>query len=254
MRNIAKNTTNYQTKSSLEIKDVDSTSRTVVVYLAKFGNIDSDCDMIVPGAFKKSILEHGPDASSNRKIAFLRHHDWEWQIGKFNKLEEDENGLLAYGQLGTSTQGEDAFRDYEDGIIREHSIGFQYVSDKIKWIDDLTLACGGYWMVSEVKLWEGSAVTFGANDLTNVVEVIKGEQKTEKIDKISSELAQVIKAISNGKGTDERLHKLEMKANFLSTQLTLLAKAEPFKKEHSTEDKPENTAFDWNKVLNSINV
>jgi HK97 family phage prohead protease len=241
----------YQTKQSLEIKDMDSTTRTVVVYLAKFDNIDSDCDMILKGAFKKSIQERGPESSSNRKIAFLRHHDWMWQIGKFNKLEEDENGLLAYGQLGTSTQGEDAWRDYEDQIIREHSIGFQYLGDKMKWVDDVTQPCGGYWMISEVKLWEGSAVTFGANDLTNVVEVMKSEDKISEIDKTSDELNTVIKALANGKGTDERLFQLEMKANVLSTRLKLLASVEPFKKEHSKGEQPTNT-FDWAKVINNI--
>lgn len=241
----------YQTKQSLEIKDMDSTTRTVAVYLAKFDNIDSDLDMIVQGAFKKSIQERGPESPSNRKIAFLRHHDWMWQIGKFTKLEEDANGLLAYGQLGTSTQGEDAWRDYEDSIIREHSIGFQYIGDKTKWIEDVTQPMGGYWMISEVKLWEGSAVTFGANDLTNVVEVMKSEDKISEIDKTSDELNTVIKAIANGKGTDERLYQLEMKANVLSAKLKLLASVEPFKKGHSIDSKPTNQ-FDWNAVLMNI--
>ena len=117
----------YNTKAAAEIRDIDSVGRKVAVYLAKFDNIDSDNDMIQKGAFTKSIQERGPQSAGNRKIAFLRHHNWEMQIGKFLELNEDDNGLFAIGELGTSTQGEDAFRDYEDGIIREHSIGFQYI-------------------------------------------------------------------------------------------------------------------------------
>ncbi len=173
----------YNVKAAAEVRDMDSVGRKVAVYLAKFDNIDSDNDMIKKGAFTKSLQERGVNSSGNRKIAFLRHHDWTWQIGKFLELTEDDYGLFAVGQLGTSTKGEDAFKDYEDGIIREHSIGFQYIADKTKWIPDVTIDAGGYFMINEVKLYEGSAVTFGANDLTNVVEVIKGEQKTEKIDK-----------------------------------------------------------------------
>ena len=92
--------------------------------------MDSDMDIIRKGAFKKSLRERGVKSKSNRKIAFLRHHDWEKQIGKFIELAEDDYGLYAVAQLGRSTDGENALKDYEDGIIREHSIGFQYVADK----------------------------------------------------------------------------------------------------------------------------
>lgn len=78
----------YQTKNQTEIKDIDSENRSVAIYLSKFDVVDSDFDMIKRGAFAKSIREHGVDSPSNRKIAFLRHHDWMQQIGKFTRLED----------------------------------------------------------------------------------------------------------------------------------------------------------------------
>ena len=181
----------YRIKASSDIKDMDSEKRQVAVYLSRFDNIDADNDMIKKGAFAKSIQERGPESESNRKIAYLRHHEWDKQIGKWLKLEEDEKGLFAIGQLGRSSDGEDAWLDYEDGIIREHSIGFQYIQDKLRWIDDSNTPNGGYWMVSEVKLYEGSAVTFGANDLTEVVDVMKSENRVEYADKIAQEVEAV---------------------------------------------------------------
>lgn len=241
----------YEIKSGFEIKDMDSSKREVAVYLAKFGNVDSDNDVIQKGAFKKSIQERGPQAASNRKIAFLRHHDWEKQIGVFTKLQEDDNGLFAVGRLGTSTLGEDAWRDYQDGIIKEHSVGFQRVSDKTKFVKDTSNPLGGFTLLQEVKLWEGSAVTFGANELTNVVEIMKSETKKTYIDKISDDLQTVIKALANGKGSDDRLFELEMKANFLSSQLTLLAQSEP--QEHSVKlYEPEPEVFSWKAVLETL--
>lgn len=241
----------YEIKSGYEIKDMDNSRREVAVYLAKFGNVDSDNDVIQKGAFKKSIQERGPETSSNRKIAFLRHHDWEKQIGVFSKLQEDDNGLFAVGRLGTSTMGEDAWRDYQDGIIKEHSVGFQRVSDKTKWVKDTSNPMGGFTLLQEVKLWEGSAVTFGANELTNVVEIMKSETKKTYIDKISEDLQTVIKALVNGKGSDDRLFELEMKAKFLSSQLTLLAQSEP--QEHSVKlHEPEQPIFDWNTVFKQL--
>jgi HK97 family phage prohead protease len=241
----------YEIKSGFEIKDMDSNRREVAVYLAKFGNVDSDNDVIQKGAFKKSIQERGPESSSNRKIAFLRHHDWEKQIGVFSKLQEDDNGLFAVGRLGTSTMGEDAWRDYQDGIIKEHSVGFQRVSDKTKFVKDTSNPAGGFTLLQEVKLWEGSAVTFGANELTNVVSIMKSENKKTFIDKISDDLQTVIKALANGKGSDERLYELEMKANFLSSQLTLLAQTEPGN--HSVKlYEPEPDEFSWKAVLETL--
>lgn len=241
----------YNVKAASEIRDVDSVGRKVAVYLAKFDNIDSDNDMITKGAFTKSIQERGPQSAGNRKIAFLRHHNWEMQIGKFLELNEDENGLFAVGELGTSTQGEDAFRDYEDGIIREHSIGFQYIKDKTKWIQDLEMEAGGYFMINEVKLYEGSAVTFGANEMTNVVGVIKGEQKHARIERITNELNICIKALVNGKGTDERLHEIEMKTKYLNSELITLANADPITIQ-SVKSEPFNEPFNWSNVINNL--
>ena len=244
----------YQTKGASEIKDISSDKRQVAVYLAKFDNIDSDNDMIKKGAFSKSILERGPESPSNRKIAFLRWHDWEKPIGKFLSLQEDDYGLFAVSQLGTSQLGEDAFRDYTDGIIREHSIGFQYIQDKMRWIDDVTLPSQGYYQISELKLYEGSAVTFGANSETNVVDVMKSEDKIDKAVKISNEIDLLIKGLANGKGSDERLFEMEMKLKYLNSQMLILAKSEPFVKEHSPIIEPIITveAFNWSEVISKF--
>lgn len=244
----------YSTKGSMMLKDLDTEGRKVVVYLAKFGNIDSDNDMFVPGAFTKSIQERGPESASNRKIAFLRHHNWEMPIGKFLELKEDSEGLYAVGQLGRSSLAEDAMKDYEDGIIREHSIGFQYMGDKTRWIEDATNAMGGYYQLNEVKLFEGSAVTFGANELTNVVDVVKSEGKAAAIEKITMELDVCIKALSKGKGTDERLHELEMKTKYLNSQLVLLASQDPILVQSVASEPAVIEAFNWSNVVNNLKV
>ena len=243
----------YNLKESFEIKDIDTGSRQVAVYLSKFDAIDSDMDVIKKGAFKKSLKERGIKSTSNRKIAFLRHHDWEKQIGKFVELNEDDYGLYAVGQLGRSTDGDDAFMDYQDGIIKEHSIGFQYIPDKIKFVKDETIKGGGYNEIKELILWEGSAVTFGSNEHTHVVEM-KGQEKTEHIEKISKELNLCIRALTNGNGTDERLHELEMKIKYLNSQLILLATNDPvIEQSNETKSKDIIKPFDWNAVMQKMN-
>ena len=245
----------YSVKSTENIlKDLDLSKREVAVYLSKFDVIDSDNDMIVKGAFQKSIDTRGSGTNSNRKIAFLRHHDWQHQIGKFTRIEEDKNGLFAVGQLGTSTKGEDALRDYDEGIINEHSIGFQYVGEGIEWIEDEEKKEKGYFLVNEVKLFEGSAVTFGANEFTGVLGVSKGIKKINRIKDITGQIDVVTKALINGRGTDERLYELEMKLKYLNARLidfaimdNVNAKTETIKQ---IDVKP---TFDWQKLNNLIN-
>lgn len=239
---------------NLAIKDLDLEKREVAVYLSRFDVIDADNDMIIKGAFKKSLKERGVNSTSNRKIAFLRYHNWEMPIGTFKSLEEDNKGLFAVGKLGTSTLGEDALKDYDEGIIKEHSIGFKYINDKIKFIEDETMENGGYYQIKELQLWEGSAVTFGANQYTNVIDVVKSEGKKDIIEELYSEIQTVTKSLINGKGTDERLYNLEMRLKFLNARLFDVAVSNPFNKQFDLV-KPEEkqTAFNWEKVIKSIN-
>jgi len=239
-----------------EIKDISLESREVAMYLARFDIIDSDYDMIIKGAFKKSILERGPKSESNRKIAFLRYHNWEMPIGTFKDMGEDDKGLYVVGKLGTSTLGEDALKDYDEGIIKEHSIGFRYMPDKMKFIEDTTMENGGYFKVNELSLWEGSAVTFGANQYTNVIEVSKGQEKVDMAKKLNDDIEAVTKALVGGRGSDERLYNLEMRLKFLNARMYELATTNPLEKqldEVKAQQVEKLPAFDWNNVINNIN-
>jgi HK97 family phage prohead protease len=219
-----RDTKKYQAKGlDLSVKDVDTKTRRVQVILSAFDNVDSDGDIIRKGAFAKSIMERGPESTSNRKIAFLRHHDWEHQIGKWVKMEETHDGLLAVGELGRSTKGEDALLDYQDGIIKEHSIGFNYVTDKMSLVQE------GIWEHKEIALWEGSSVTFGSNPLTPTLDVSKGN-KTELLEKVNSKMSSLLSAIKNGKGTDERLYEIEMALKVCQQQYNSLINDEPIAK------------------------
>ena len=187
---------------AFELKDLDTVGRRVVFAAAKFGNMDSDGDVIARGAFAKSISERGAESTSNRKIKFLRYHDFEHEIGLIKGMEETHEHLVVTADLGRSTKGNDAFLDYQDGIITEHSIGFMLVQDKINFLDS------GVRELKEVNLMETSAVTFGANSETPTFSISKGNE-TEYLDKLNNQMNGYLSAIKNGKGTDERLEQIE---------------------------------------------
>jgi len=202
----------FQTKNiGFEIKDIDTAGRRVKMALAKFNNIDSDGDIIIKGAFAKSIKERGPESESNRKIKFLRYHDFEHQIGVFKELQETHDHLIAVADLGRSTKGNDAFLDYQDGIITEHSIGFQTIQDKTEVRDD------GTQLLKELILWEGSAVTFGSNSETPLFTVSKGNSK-DFLYELNKKMSELTNALKNGKGTNERLEQIEMNLRVCQTK------------------------------------
>lgn len=224
----------YSVKRGLKIKDLDIQARRVKIVLSSFDTLDSDSDIIRKGAFKKSIEERGPNSANNRKIAFLRYHDWEHPIGKFVHLEETNEGLIGEAELGRSAKGDAAMLDYQDGIINEHSIGFNYIEDKTQLIER---GDSSYWEIKEVQLWEGSAVTFGANSLTPTLDVSKGNH-LEVIDKVNKKMTSLINALKNGKGTDERLFEIEMALKVCQQQYNSLVNFEPSVK-GTQEDEPE---------------
>ncbi len=180
----------------LEVK-ADGESGIVEGYFAGFNNVDSDNDRILRGAFAKSIQEHGPSSTSNRKIAHLAYHDTRRPIGVIQELSEDEKGLYFRSKMGTHTEGQDFLKMYQEGIIREHSIGFNYIPDKIKAVEegDSTI-----WEIAEVKLWEGSAVVFGANSETPNMSIVKSQEDlNNQLEELNKRMEVFIKALTDGK-------------------------------------------------------
>ena len=187
------------TSCSLPILEVKADSENGIVegYFSGFGNIDSDQDRILSGAFSKSIKEHGPSSQSNRKIAHLAYHDTTRPIGVIQELKEDQTGLYFRSKMGSHTEGQDFLKMYEEGIIREHSIGFNYIADKIK---QTTEGETQIWDISEVKLWEGSAVVFGANSETPNLSIVKSQDDINNhLEEINERMEVFIKALTDDK-------------------------------------------------------
>jgi len=215
--------------NSITLDDIDEGNRIVKGYLSSFDTLDSDSDVIRKGAFTKSLKERGVESKGNRNIQFLRHHNWEKQIGKFLELSEDSKGLYFVGQLGRSDDGRNALLDYQDGIIKEHSIGFNYVKGKINEKEDSEL--GKYYDVTEVKLFEGSAVTLGANENTPVLEANKSLSVEDNAEILNNEMNILVKALRNGKGTDERLENFEFKLKQIQQKYNSLIELKSFDKD-----------------------
>lgn len=89
-------------------------------YGAVFGNMDRGGDIIMPGAFAKSLRN-----KSRGPVKMYFNHDRKMPIGKYTRLEEDEKGLYVEGEL---TPGHSLARDVEaamrHGTLDGLSIGY----------------------------------------------------------------------------------------------------------------------------------
>ncbi len=145
-----------------EIKAINDEDGTFEGYGSVFGNVDADGDVIEPGAFTKSLLNH---RSHQTLPALLWMHDPHNSVGRYLEVREDARGLYVKGQLILeSSQGRDAYALLKGGAINGLSIGYvprSWEFDKGQKTRKL----------QEVDLWEVSLVTFPANTLARVVAV-----------------------------------------------------------------------------------
>lgn len=188
----------YRTKGfDIKLESVDYKKREVEVYFAAFDIKDSDGDIIKKGAFKKTIQERGPESVKPR-IAHLRDHDPLRPIGKIRILEEDGYGLKAVSKLGSHQDGMDALHLYADGIWDEHSIGYEIIKSQEK---------QEYTELQELRLWEGSALIWGANMWTPFVAMKNNEATLEKT---VQKIERINKALRKGTFSDETFVLLQI--------------------------------------------
>lgn len=177
---------------------LDTKSMTFKGYASTFGNIDSDNDIIMPGAFTKSIKEAFPA----NKVKVLRDHIWENLIGKPGHMEQDSKGLFTETKLSKTTLGLDTMILLEDEVIDKMSIGFWIPQGKSFKRKD------GVKEISEVALMEYSLVTFPANDQAAVTSVSKSMK--QMLEYAKGDISEVVK--------QELLQELDAIKSLLSNQ------------------------------------
>lgn len=197
------------------ISDVDVKKGIVTGYFSSFDNMDSDGDVIRKGAFTKTIKENF------QRVRHLLDHDATKSVGKIQMLQEDSKGLYYESKAGRHTLGRDFLLMVEDGLINEHSIGFVTIKQK---------NMGGYNEITEVKLYEGSSLQgWGANEMTPITGM-------KNFETVSVMMDNIMKAIKNGKYTDETFAKLELQFLQLQKELAEL-KEESVVTPEPSEDK-----------------
>jgi hypothetical protein len=141
----------------LKAADVETNGKVGMIrgYASTFGNVDLGGDMVVKGAFSKTLSE-------NKNIPILADHNTSKQIGWNIRAEEDMKGLYVEGEIDLQnpdglTKHNLARRAVDLGAKMGLSIGFQTIKAE-PWKENPTVR-----QLKEIKLFEYSLVTFPMN-------------------------------------------------------------------------------------------
>ena len=122
---------------------------TVEGYASLFGEVDAARDMMMPGAFSRTLKSRGL-----RRIPMLFQHDPSEPVGVWLELVEDFRGLRARGKLILDVaRARELLALLRAGAIDGLSIGFRTVRGRI---DPATRVR----RILDLDLWEISIVTF----------------------------------------------------------------------------------------------
>jgi len=130
-------------------------------YASVFGVVDSDLDVIAPGAFSESLKQW---REAGRMPPLLWQHDWANPIGRYDEIREDEQGLYVRGRLfvGDIPAARQAARLIQERAIDGLSIGF--MPQPPVTMDEYTLVRTFF----KLDLLEVSVVTFPALEVARI--------------------------------------------------------------------------------------
>lgn len=147
-----------------EIKAVEG--HKITGYGAVTGNVDLGGDIIIPGAFKRTIADHYDNGTRPK---MLWQHDPTQPIGVWTSLEEDGNGLSVEGEIADTQLGKDARILAKMKALGGMSIGYSFRSR-----DDFDFDKQGNRLLKQIDVHEVSLVTFPMNPEA-VIQTVKSQ-------------------------------------------------------------------------------
>lgn len=152
-----------QRSFSLEIKTLQDDG-TFEGLLSPYGNVDSGGDVVEAGAFTKSLSDYG------NVVPMLWQHKADCPIGELT-LSDQAEGLYCRGKLLLDIpEASKAYALLKAGIIKGLSIGYETIKSQV---------IGGVRHLKELRLYEGSVVTFPMNESASVTSVKSLERKDD---------------------------------------------------------------------------
>lgn len=210
----------YSGDDVVKTLDVDPKTRRVKNAFNKVGVLDSDKDIIDENAYNKTLQERGPKGKNLVWHQIDHSGSLTRSLAKFQELSVNKSTGYLEGvtDIRKTSLGDDILEFYAMGDINQHSIGFSVIKRDIVNPDNYETR---YAIIRELKLYEGSAVLWGANEFTPNLSVGKCDLKQvqEYSKKYLSELERLTVSLRKGNFTDETCELLEYRILQLRTEL-----------------------------------
>jgi len=146
-----------ETKLSFALDIKRTTGREFFGYASTFGNVDLGRDIILPGAFQRSLAEH-KRAGTLPGMFWMHRAD---QVpGAWREMREDSDGLYVKGELAPTPLGDEVKTLLGMKAVRGLSIGGRTI--KADFDND------GNRRIAEFDLMEASVVSLAMNPLAQI--------------------------------------------------------------------------------------
>jgi len=127
---------------------------------AVFGNVDLGGDVILPGAFKRTLAQHKAEGTLP---AMFWMHDMSRVPGKWLDMGEDDKGLVTKGELAATDLGKEIHTLLKMEAVSGLSIG--YLPKEVDYNPD------GVRLIKDVDLLEVSIVSIPMNPKAQIAHV-----------------------------------------------------------------------------------
>jgi hypothetical protein len=157
----------------VSVKSVDSETGVFEALVSVFGNKDSYGDIVMPGAFTKTLEEWGARGDPIPVYWSHRMDDPDYNIGHVLEASETDDGLLVKAQLDLGGgKADQVHRLLKGRRVTQFSFAYDVVSDKKT--EDAT-------ELHELKLYEVGPTPIGANQETELLAVKAAAQAAVSI-------------------------------------------------------------------------
>lgn len=136
-----------------------------------FGSVDSVGDMVMPGAFSKSLAKYAEDGAS---LPTVWSHDWNnpfSHIGYHTRAEETERGLEVHGKLDIEDNptARQVYNLLKGGRVRDFSFAYDILDFAITEKDGQEV-----WELRELDIFEAGPTLIGAHRGTELLSIKSG--------------------------------------------------------------------------------
>jgi len=157
---------------------------------AVFGNIDFGGDIIVRGAFDKTLADI---EANNKTIPILWQHDPWTPIGVWESMKSVDEGLQVDGHLLIDhvQQAREAHSLMKAKAVSGLSIGFRIPAGGQEWDDEQNVR-----VIKEIDLHEVSIVTFPMNDEARIDAVKAAEMTQRQMERVLTNEAKLSRTVA----------------------------------------------------------